>query len=142
MSNTKFNKNNNIKTNIKSTLVENIDDEWEKFISNDYDKDIDIDLVEPDDSSNEITLNITENINGENDRNSCDIPKATEIYISTKSKIAYLNQEIDLKAIFWEIPVIQYSIPKNGVIKKQKKDGEIQFILIILMTFLKLKRKH
>ena len=126
MSNTKFNKNNNIKTNIKSTLVENIDDEWEKFISNDYDHDLDIDLDDKDNLSNEITLDITENINGENDRNSCDIPKATEIYISTKSKIAYLNQEIDLKAIFWEIPVIQYSIPKNGVIKKQMKFNSLQ----------------
>ena len=125
MSNTKFNKNNNIKTNIKSSSVENIDDEWEKFISNNYDDDAGED-AEPDESSNEITLNITENINGENDRNTCEIPKATEIYISTKSKIAYLNREIDLKAIFWEIPVIQYSIPKNGVIKKQMKFNSLQ----------------
>lgn len=124
MSNTKFNKNNNIKTNIKSSPVENIDDEWEKFISNDYDEDIDLD--ENDDLSNEITLNITENMNEENDRNNCDIPKPTEIYISTKSKIAYLNREIDLKEIFWEIPVIQYSMPRNGVIKKQMKFNSLQ----------------
>lgn len=126
MSNTKFNKNNNIKTNIKSHVAENIDDEWEKFISNDYSDDVDIDEVDPDESSNQITLDISENTNGENDRNTCDIPKATEIYISTKSKIAYLNREIDLKAIFWEIPVIQYSIPKNGVIKKQMKFNSLQ----------------
>lgn len=123
MSNTKLNKNNNIKSNIKSHAVENIDDEWEKFISNDYDEDDD---AEPNDSSNEITLNITEDIIGENDRNTCEIPKATEIYISTKSKIAYLNREIDLKAIFWQIPVIQYSMPKNGVIKKQMKFNSLQ----------------
>jgi hypothetical protein len=123
MSNTKINKNNNIKSNIKSHAVENIDDEWEKFISNDYDEDHD---VEPNDSSNEITLNITEDMIGENDRNTCEIPKATEIYISTKSKIAYLNREIDLKAIFWQIPVIQYSMPKNGVIKKQMKFNSLQ----------------
>jgi len=125
MSNTKLNKNNNIKNNIKSQ-VENIDDEWEKFISNDYDDDLDIDQLESNNSSNEITLNITENMNVDNDRNICDIPKATEIYISTKSKIAYLNQEIDLKAIFWEIPVIQYSIPQNGVIKKQMKFNSLE----------------
>jgi hypothetical protein len=124
MSNTKFNKNNNIKSNIKSR-VENIDDEWEKFISNDYGEDPDQD-DEPEESLNEITLNITEDMIGENDRNTCEIPKATEIYISTKSKIAYLNQEIDLKAIFWEIPVIQYSMPKNGVIKKQMKFNSLQ----------------
>uniref|UniRef100_A0A6C0DFV8 Uncharacterized protein n=1 Tax=viral metagenome TaxID=1070528 RepID=A0A6C0DFV8_9ZZZZ len=126
MSNTKFNKNNNIKNNIKGKSAENIDDEWEKFISNDYGEELDIDMIEPDDSSNEITLSITDNIIGENDRNTCDIPKATEIYISTKSKIAYLNREIDLKAIFWEIPVIQYSMPKNGVIKKQMKFNSLQ----------------
>uniref|UniRef100_A0A6C0H9R1 Uncharacterized protein n=1 Tax=viral metagenome TaxID=1070528 RepID=A0A6C0H9R1_9ZZZZ len=125
MSNTKLNKNNNINNNIKSQ-VENIDDEWEKFISNDYDDDLDIDQLESNNSSNEITLNITENMNVDNDRNICDIPKATEIYISTKSKIAYLNQEIDLKAIFWEIPVIQYSMPQNGVIKKQMKFNSLE----------------
>jgi hypothetical protein len=125
MSNTKFSKNNKTKNNIKSNAVENIDDEWEKFISNDYDEYLDED-VEPDDLSNEITLNITENILEENDRNTCEIPKATEIYISTKSKIAYLNREIDLKAIFWEIPVIQYSMPQNGVIKKQMKFNSLQ----------------
>jgi hypothetical protein len=126
MSNTKFNKNNNMKNNIKTPVVENIDDEWEKFISNDYGQDLDIDEVDPDDLSNEITLNITDEIIGENDRNICEIPKATEIYISTKSKIAYLNREIDLKAIFWEIPVIQYSMPKIGVIKKQMKFNSLQ----------------
>ena len=126
MSNTKFNKNNNKKNNIKNCSAENIDDEWEKFISNDYGEDLDIDQVDHDDSSNEITLNITEDIVGENDENNRNIPKATEIYISTKSKIAYLNQEIDLKSIFWEIPVIQYSMPKNGIIKKQMKFNSLQ----------------
>jgi hypothetical protein len=126
MSNIKLNKNNNIKSNIKSHAVENIDDEWEKFISNNYGQDLDIDLDKLDELNNEITLNIAENMNGKNDRNSCDIPKATEIYISTKSKIAYLNQEIDLKEIFWKIPVIQYSMPKNGIIKKQMKFNSLQ----------------
>jgi hypothetical protein len=52
-------------------------------------------------------------------RNS-EAPISSEIYISTKSMIAHLNQEIDLK-IFWEIPVIPYSTPANGIIKKQIK---------------------
>jgi hypothetical protein len=50
-----------------------------------------------------------------------DSPKATNIYISTKTKIAYLNKTIDLKNIFWKIPTIDYYIPTNGVIKKQIK---------------------
>jgi hypothetical protein len=48
-------------------------------------------------------------------------PKATNIYISTKTKIAYLNTVIDLKNIFWKLPIIPYSTASNGVIKKQMK---------------------
>ena len=48
------------------------------------------------------------------------VPEPTDIYISTKSKIAYLVQPVDLN-IFWDIPVISYSTPQNGVIKKQIK---------------------
>jgi TATA-box binding protein (TBP) (component of TFIID and TFIIIB) len=49
------------------------------------------------------------------------IPVASDIHISTKSKIAYLNQEIDIKQTFWLIPTIPYYLPNNGVIKKQIK---------------------
>lgn len=49
-----------------------------------------------------------------------DVPDPTSIYISTKSKIAYLKDPVDLK-VFWNIPVIPYSTPTNGVIKKQIK---------------------
>ena len=54
-----------------------------------------------------------------------NIPKSTNIYISTKTKIAFLNQPIDLKQMFWIIPVLQYMEPKNGVIKKQIKFNSI-----------------
>ena len=49
------------------------------------------------------------------------IPKCSEIYIPTQTKIAYLNQCIDLNKLFWEIPIIDYYLPKNGVIKKSIK---------------------
>ena len=48
-------------------------------------------------------------------------PEPSDIYISTKTKILFLNQEIDLKKIFWKLPVISYSEPKIGIIKKQMK---------------------
>ena len=48
-------------------------------------------------------------------------PKCSDIYISTKTKIAYLNSEIDLYKLFWLIPVIDYENPIEGVIKKQIK---------------------
>ena len=48
-------------------------------------------------------------------------PKCSEIYISTQTKIAYLNQKIDLNKLFWLITVIDYFSPKNGIIKKSIK---------------------
>ena len=49
------------------------------------------------------------------------IPKCSDIYISTKTKIAYLNQHIDLYNIFWNIPIINYSDNSVGFIKKEIK---------------------
>jgi len=102
--------------------MDSIDDEWEKFISNTYSEDELIETVD------DLNINLYENsklpkINEYRSYldDSKEIPKSTEIYISTKSKIAYLNREIDLKEIFWNIPIVPYAIPKNGVIKKQIK---------------------
>ena len=50
-----------------------------------------------------------------------DVPKGTDIYISTKTKIAYLSTPIDLANVFWQIQINPYHIPKEGVIKKQMK---------------------
>lgn len=53
--------------------------------------------------------------------NSLSIPKASNIYISTKTKISYLNCPINLYEIFWKLKVIDYHIPEEGIIKKQIK---------------------
>jgi len=50
-----------------------------------------------------------------------EAPQCTDIYISTKTKIAYLSKPIELKKIFWMIPIIQYSSLDTGVVKKQMK---------------------
>jgi hypothetical protein len=95
-----------------ATMSLTIDDEWENFLSPDYD----CDEV---DAENEVSSNM----NGEivSEMNLTEAPKASDIYISTKSKIAYLNKEVDLKSVFWKVPVIPYATPQNGVIKKQMK---------------------
>ena len=98
--------------------MDSINDEWEKFISSSYDDEYSENIEELNTISDE---NISFTINDRMETNSEEIPKATEIYISTKSKIAYLNREIDLKEIFWNIPIVPYAMPKNGVIKKQIK---------------------
>jgi len=48
-------------------------------------------------------------------------PLSSPIYISTNTIISFLNQSIDLKTAFWNIPVIPYGEPTTGVIKKQIK---------------------
>lgn len=93
--------------------MNNIDLEWEQFLENNE---------EYDDKYNNIENYNNNGINSNNNDNSIkQIPKATPIYISTKTKIAYLNQEIDLQKIFWSLPIIEYHIPKQGIIKKQIK---------------------
>ena len=99
-----------------------IDDEWNNFInynnnSNDYENNYYDNLDDDDDENDTITVN--DDIKPSMFLNE-DAPNPTDIYISTKSKIAYLEQPVELK-MFWDIPIIPYSTPKNGVIKKQIK---------------------
>ena len=49
------------------------------------------------------------------------IPKCGEIYISTKTKIVYLNVEFDIYDIFWKVPITDYDKQSEGIIKKQVK---------------------
>ncbi len=49
------------------------------------------------------------------------VPKCDELYISTKTKVLFLNQPIDIQTVFWNIPVIEYWRPIMGVVKKQMK---------------------
>jgi TATA-box binding protein (TBP) (component of TFIID and TFIIIB) len=48
-------------------------------------------------------------------------PICSDIYISTKTKISYLNTPVDIKKVFWSIPISPYSTPQECVIKKQIK---------------------
>ena len=47
--------------------------------------------------------------------------RITPIYISTKTKIAYLNRPVNIYDMFWKIPVQHYYERREGVIKKQIK---------------------
>lgn len=98
----------------------NIDNEWEQFMSSSYKHD---ESSDEENDVNEIVTTSNEEIISANLSMELDneTPKATDIYISTKTKIAYLNTHIDLKDLFWQIPVIPYAMQSNGVIKKQMK---------------------
>jgi len=52
---------------------------------------------------------------------SVDSLEFSELYISTKTKVLFVNQPIDINAVFWKIPVIEYWKLEAGVIKKQMK---------------------
>jgi hypothetical protein len=55
------------------------------------------------------------------DSEKTELPKCDELYISTKTKVVFLNQEIDINRIFWNIPIVEYWRPVQGVVKKQMK---------------------
>jgi len=63
-------------------------------------------------------LNMNNNLNIVTDSK---IPKCSDIYISTKTKIAYLSSEINLNNLFWKINVMPYHKQCEGVVKKQMK---------------------
>lgn len=50
-----------------------------------------------------------------------EAPKSSDIYISTKTKISYLNQSINLSEVFWKLGVIDYHCRETGIVKKQMK---------------------
>jgi hypothetical protein len=99
---------------IKETTTEsNINDEWTKFINGENSSDCE-DSKSEDNNIEILSANLEFKFN-------IDTPKSNEIYISTKTRIAYLNSKINLNPIFWDIQVMPYSTSQDGVIKKQIK---------------------
>lgn len=100
--------------------MENVDAEWEKFISNFQTKT----------DMNEFIFSEKEEIE-ESNENATDIsPPETvyirneceSLYISTQTKIFYLTvNSLDVDTIFWNLEVMEYGIPKMGIIKKQMR---------------------
>jgi len=76
----------------------NIDEEWLEYLENDTVTSI----VEP---KPELV----------------DSLEFSELSISTKTKVLFINQPIEINTIFWQIPIIEYWKRETGVIKKQIK---------------------
>jgi hypothetical protein len=104
---------NCIKETTSASSESNINDEWAKFINEENSSDCE----DSESEENNMELSST---NLEFKFN-IDTPKSNAIYISTKTKIAYLNSKINLNPIFWDIQVMPYSTSQDGVIKKQIK---------------------
>jgi TATA-box binding protein (TBP) (component of TFIID and TFIIIB) len=49
------------------------------------------------------------------------IPECSDIYISTKTKICYLNSPIDIFKLYWQLPMLNYHVQSEGIIKKTVK---------------------
>ena len=94
-----------------------IDKEWESYITKNNNF---VDGGEDCEYINEIVSSRLEF-----DETTKDTPVPSNIYISTKTKLAYLNSIIDLNDIFWKIKVIKYCNPIEGVIKKQIKCNSV-----------------
>jgi hypothetical protein len=83
-----------------------VDEEWEAFLNNTDDI-----AVRDSDKSMHI----------EYDKQETVLPKCDDLYISTTTKVLFLNKPVDIENIFWDISVIDYWKPCAGVIKKQMK---------------------
>ena len=54
--------------------------------------------------------------------NHCNhIAKCSDVYISTQTKIIYMNQPFDLEHIFWKLAILKYQERREGILKKQMK---------------------
>ena len=98
--------------------LENINEAWDNFIEHksfSFEKEEEI----TDYSTSTFEENIEKNVNEKTKGDK--IPKCSELYISTKTKIVHLNQSIDLSELFWKINVIPYYTTEEGVVKKQMK---------------------
>lgn len=99
--------------------MSDIDNDWQQFCDDEYEE------------QNHFTTNkgkqqITNAISPLCDSISANhmgsiTPKSNNLYISTQTVISYLNTEVDLKTVFWQLPIIPYCLPKEGIVKKQIK---------------------
>ena len=92
-----------------------LDDEWNNFLLNQ-------DTNQGDFINNNSDLNksLQEPLETSSITNS-NVPECEDLYISTTTKVLFLNQPIDIQSIYWKIPIIDYWKPEEGVIKKQIK---------------------
>ena len=93
-----------------------IDQEWEDFLLNHEELEHDEQLHHMNNSITEMNKINNDTNNYNND--STTIPKSSALYISTQTKIIFLNTKVDLN-IFWEIQIIPYHKPCDGIIKKE-----------------------
>jgi len=93
-------------------MTNTIDDEWQKYL---YDQHIETTTGFATSTSSMPLLD------RQDDQSQESCPECDELYISTKTKVLYLNQPIDIHRIFWLLPITEYWVPRECIIKKQMK---------------------
>jgi len=88
-----------------------VDDEWLQYLSSQHQSV----------NENKKPVEVKRNEDSTTNPVNTNMPKCDDLYISTKTKVLFLNQEIDIQHVFWEIPIVEYWRPMIGVIKKQMK---------------------
>jgi|688.fasta_scaffold356554_2 hypothetical protein len=106
-----------------------VDAEWEEFLGysvvSDSSQEIGFELLRDGELENNYENSLNNSYKNEHQCVS-ETPKPSDIYISTKTKIAHFNQTIDLKNVFWKINVQRYCSRSEGVIKKQMKFNSLE----------------
>lgn len=92
--------------------METVDEEWYQFVqqSNSHNHPSNTNRIKP--PPMDVSIETTSAV---------DIPKCQDLNISTKTKVLFLNQSLDIHTVFWNIPVIEYWRPNSGILKKQMK---------------------
>ena len=97
-----------------------VNDAWSDFMNGNY------------------NANIPKPCNAMTETNLIDVPKCSNLSISTKTMISYLTHPIALEDVFWKIPITPYSTSEEGVIKKQMKFSAVdKDVLTVLFNKIK-----
>jgi len=94
-------------------MTDSIDDEWKLFLNKQY--------IESETGFQESAKKTSTKVETQYIGADYSVPECQELYISTKTKVLYLNQPIDIHRIFWLIPITEYSSPRECILKKQMK---------------------
>ena len=107
--------------------LKSLDDEWASFLNNEIlnknkpIKKTSTNIINTNNINTAIEKDCVDNNEGINNITLKEVPICEDLYISTKTKVLFLNQAIDIHEVFWNIPITEYWIPKAGVVKKQIK---------------------
>jgi hypothetical protein len=102
-----------------------VDDEWSTFLTNEINnknkptKKTSTNIINTNNINTGIEKDCVDTNEGDNNITLNEVPICEDLYISTKTKVLFLNQAIDIHSVFWSIPITEYWVPKAGVVKKQ-----------------------